>query len=202
MTETPNPTHRSDLIRRLFAVTVSVGFAAALAGSKWVNEQRLPAPGELDQLLCLVAGLIFIIGSWEGYHKHIDKTDKVIWIFFTDVAIVFAYLLVLLLSAATQLFLWMVAAVFGLYCFWDLLVVAFCRDPGAKRRFGLTALWCIAFLYLSYLAGTVPGEPIWAAYSVTLAGIVYRVQAMRTTRRTLFAIIAAWLPHLISLFAR
>lgn len=67
--------HRSDFIRRVFAIVVSVGFAGAVANSDWVRERHLPEVEELGPLFCLLSGLILVIGSWEGYHKHADKTD-------------------------------------------------------------------------------------------------------------------------------
>ena len=40
---------RADLIRRLFAVAISVGFAATLARMTWVQNGTLPNPAELNQ---------------------------------------------------------------------------------------------------------------------------------------------------------
>ena len=37
---------RADLVRRLFAVAISIGFAATLARMQWVQNGRLPEPEE------------------------------------------------------------------------------------------------------------------------------------------------------------
>ena len=192
--------HRSDLIKRLFAVVVSVGFAGALASSSWVKGQRLPAPGDIVHLLVLVSGLMLIVGSWEGFHKHADKTNRSVLLFATDIGLVFTYLVVLLLAAEPRVFLWMVAVVFGLYALWNALVVAIFKEPAAQHGFAVASLWCIGFLYLSFVWGRVPGQPLAAAFSVAVAAIVFRLPRFRTVRWTLAAIGLACLPHILPLY--
>lgn len=185
----PNLSHRSDFVRRVFAIAISVGFASAIAASKWVEEHRLPKDSEWSPLLCLLAGLILMVGSWEGYHRHFSKTDEKITIFFTDVTLLFTYLLILLLSPAPILFLWLVAIVFALYAAWDLQVLLYYREKDSWKRFLITVLWTLGFAFLTHFWHEKPGNPNWVAYSVGAAGIMFRVRALRTVPWTVCAII-------------
>ena len=58
---------RADLIRRLFAVAISVGFAATLARMTWVQNGTLPNPAELNQTLILGTALLAAILGWDGH---------------------------------------------------------------------------------------------------------------------------------------
>jgi len=197
----PASDHRSDFIRRLFAIAVSVGFAGALANAAWVEAGRLPAADELPRLACLIAGMILVIGSWESYHRHIEKTDRSILVFYLDVVIVFSYLLMLLLSLSPNVFLWLVGIIFGLYVVWDILVLVRFGETVSHRRALISALWCACFLLLSFLNATVARPEYWAAFSVLLAAICFRWRWFRTVPRTGFAVIVAWLPHVSPLIA-
>jgi hypothetical protein len=114
--------HRSDFVLRFFAVAVGVGFAGALARTDAVHDHRIPSMGEWGQIACLLAGLVLIIGSWEGYQKHRDKTDQSISVFIVDTTIVFVYLVTLLFAANATIFLALVAFVFALYGIWDIVL--------------------------------------------------------------------------------
>lgn len=190
----PDSDHRSDFIRRLFAIAVSVGFAGALANAGWVEAGRLPIQSELPQLACLVAGLVLVIGSWESYHRHIHKTDRSILVFYLDVAIVFAYLLMLLLSLSSGVFLWLVGLIFGLFVVWDFLVLVLFKEVPSRRRALISTLWCACFLVLSKMNAQIAVGEIWAAFSVLVAAICFRWQWFRTVPRTGLAIGTAWLP--------
>lgn len=87
---TPIAIDRSDLIKRLFAVSLSVGFATQIAKMSWLTEGRLPVSGELPDLFLLIVSLFIIVLSWDGYLAAIQKfppTD--IYRFLLDVGIVF-----------------------------------------------------------------------------------------------------------------
>ena len=63
----PRAEARADLIRRLFAVAISVGFAATLARMTWVQNGTLPNPAELNQTLILGTALLAAILGWDGH---------------------------------------------------------------------------------------------------------------------------------------
>src|SRR5262245_61450433 len=56
---------RADLVRRMFAVAISVGFAATLAKMSWVQNGALPGPAELNQTLILGTALLAAVLGWE-----------------------------------------------------------------------------------------------------------------------------------------
>ena len=58
---------RADLIRRLFAVAISVGFAATLARMTWVQNGTLPNAAELNQTLILATALLAAVLGWDGH---------------------------------------------------------------------------------------------------------------------------------------
>jgi hypothetical protein len=63
---------RDDFIRRLFAVAISVGFAATLIKMKWVENGSWPAYHEWEQLAILATGLVATVLSWDGYLASIE----------------------------------------------------------------------------------------------------------------------------------
>jgi hypothetical protein len=65
--------NRADFIRRLFAVTVSVGFANQLIRMTWVTDSQFPQKDELPHIIFLVLGLLLVIQSWEGYFVTINN---------------------------------------------------------------------------------------------------------------------------------
>lgn len=169
---------------------VSVGFAGALAHTDWINQHRLPNDAELPVIWCLLAGLVLIIGSWDGYHRHIRKTDEFLPVFIVDIAIVFVYLLLLLLAPNTQLYLWLVAIVFLLYAVWDLMVLWRFQEP-RRVKLLMSLIWAAVFIALSNLASIQP-LPVHAAAAVLIASLTFRTKALRTVRFTvLFAALAA-----------
>src|SRR5262245_3075757 len=49
---------RADLVRRIFGVAISIGFAATLSRMQWVQNGRLPEPDEFNQTLALLTALL------------------------------------------------------------------------------------------------------------------------------------------------
>jgi hypothetical protein len=58
---------RDDLIRRLFAVAISVGAATTLAKMEWVQLGRWPCLPEWQQLWIIIAAMTATVLSWDGY---------------------------------------------------------------------------------------------------------------------------------------
>jgi hypothetical protein len=67
---------RADLIKRLFAVAISVGAATTLYNMGWVRDGRLPCIAEYQQLLILVAAMTATVLSWDGYLWAIAQRPK------------------------------------------------------------------------------------------------------------------------------
>jgi len=92
---------RSDFIRRLFAVIVSVGFANEI-----IRVLQRTTSVEIPHILLLLAGLLMIIESWDGYfsaleNRPLEQKPR----FYLDTIIVFAYLVLLTVSNTTAGFL-------------------------------------------------------------------------------------------------
>lgn len=197
----PSQTHRSDFVRRIFAIIVSVGFAGAIAASPWVANERLPQRSEIGPLLCLLSGLILVISSWEGYHRHSEKTDDRLSIFVTDLILLFVYLPLLLLSDAPNLLLWLVAIVFGLYAVWDFQVFLYYKPVRGRTQFFISSLWCAGFIAMTNVWHSTPGAPLWAAYTVSTAAILFRIPKLRTIPRTVAAIVISCGPYIAFVIA-
>jgi hypothetical protein len=115
---------RDDLIRRLFAVAISVGAAATLAQMKWVDVGRWPCMAEWQQLFILVAALTATVLSWDGYLFSIaDRPLRHFWRFAIDILLVFIYMFLLMTSKLLIWWLFIHALIYTLYAIWDLLTV-------------------------------------------------------------------------------
>jgi hypothetical protein len=115
---------RDDFIRRLFAVAVSVGFAATLIKMKWVENGTFPAEQEWEQLAILATGLIATVLSWDGYLASIaDKPLNGYGRFVIDILLVFIYMFFLISSQRANFWLPILAIIFGLYVIWDMFTV-------------------------------------------------------------------------------
>src|ERR1700704_5979680 len=115
---------RADLIRRLFAVAISVGFAATLARMTWVQNGTLPNAAELNQTLILATALLAAVLGWDGHL--LAMTDKPLfgfWRFLVNLALVFIYMFLLMASAHPECMLWTLAVIFALYVAWDILTM-------------------------------------------------------------------------------
>jgi hypothetical protein len=132
--ENPNPHYperkatkpaenRADFIRRLFAVTVSVGFANQLIAMHWVQDRKWPPEAtEIPHIIFLLLGLWLVIQSWEGYFSALQSRPLERPLrFYVDVAIVLAYLVLLTASTAAAPFLTFICFIFVLYLLWDFL---------------------------------------------------------------------------------
>jgi hypothetical protein len=169
---------RADLIRRLFAVAISVGFAATLARMTWVQNGALPDPAELNQTLILGTALLAAILGWDG--PLLAMTDKPLFgfcRFLINLALVFIYMFLLMASAHPECLLWTLSVIFALYVLWDVLAMReqiASYDPALAGVQHATAgqIWNI---YAGGFAGRpqIPHGPAvtlaWAGYFVVLA---------------------------------
>jgi hypothetical protein len=116
---------RDDLIRRLFAVAISVGAAATLAQMKWVEHGRWPCMEEWQQILILSAAMTATVLSWDGYLVSIkERPLRKFWRFAIDILLVFVYMFLLMTSRLLVWWLFIHALIFVLYAVWDFLTVS------------------------------------------------------------------------------
>ncbi|MPZ39106.1 MAG: hypothetical protein GEU95_13810 [Rhizobiales bacterium] len=115
---------RDDLIRRLFAVAISVGAATTIAQMNWVQSGRWPCMAEWQQQLILVAAMTATVLSWDGYLFSIaDRPLRIFWRFAIDILLVFIYMVLLMTSKLLVWWLFIHALIFTLYAIWDFLTV-------------------------------------------------------------------------------
>jgi hypothetical protein len=115
---------RADLIKRLFAVAISVGAATTLYQMHWVQEGRAPCIAEYQQLFVLVAALTATVLSWDGYLWSIAQRPlHSFWRFAIDILLVFIYLLLLMTSKLLTWWLFIHALIYALYALWDFLSI-------------------------------------------------------------------------------
>lgn len=121
---------RADFIKRLFAVAVSVGFAATFVDMDWVKSGSLPNRPEWEQMAILFTGLVATVLSWDGYLLSISNKPLTDYPrFWIDIFLVFIYMFFLISSKQPGFWLPILAVVFGLYVLWDFLTVRV--HPGA-----------------------------------------------------------------------
>lgn len=112
--------NRADFVKRIFAVAVSVGFASQLVQQPWIREGLLPSWAELANFTMLCLGLFLVVQSWEGYLKAIQsKPLYKIPRFYIDIALVFMYLSLLVISTNRTAFLFIVSLIFFMHVLWD-----------------------------------------------------------------------------------
>lgn len=167
---------RADLIRRLFAVAISVGFAATLARMSWVQNGALPGPAELNQTLILGTALLAAILGWDG--PLLAMTEKPLFgfcRFLVNLALVFIYMFLLMSSAHPECLLWTLTVIFALYVLWDVLAIGeqiASYDPALADVPHARQIWNV---YAGGFAGRAPIPPgpaitlAWAGYFVLLA---------------------------------
>jgi hypothetical protein len=123
--EAAQASDRADLIKRLFAVAISVGAATTLYQMSWVRVGRPPCIAEYQQLLILVAAMTATVLSWDGYLWSIAQRPlRSFWRFAIDILLVFIYLFLLMTSQLVTWWLFIHALIYTLYALWDFLTIA------------------------------------------------------------------------------
>lgn len=126
---------RADLIRRLFAVAISVGAAATIAQMGWVHAGQWPCLAEWQQLFILSAAMTATVLSWDGYLFSIaDRPLKSFWRFAIDILLVFIYMVLLMTSKLLVWWLFIHAFIYALYVIWDLLTVYDWKEKYYTKR--------------------------------------------------------------------
>jgi hypothetical protein len=172
----PLATDRADLIRRLFAVSLSVGFASQVAKMSWLIDGKLPTGGDIQDIVLLIISGIVVVLSWDGYLGAIrDFPLQDASRFYLDVVIVFLYLVLLECSHINNIWFWISAidAIFVLYIIWDLLTKL--NHPNYVGLLPTTA-WCAYFITISFIAFFGKYTHLRSMLYLMLLGIiVYRI---------------------------
>jgi prefoldin subunit 5 len=142
-TEKKVPAARKDLIRRLVAVAISVGFASQIVLMNvfewWTQGAHLGDP-QAAQLARLITGMLVILLGWDWYDRDVeDKPLTRIARFILDAVIVITQLLLLLSSGDSHLWSRLLVAVFALYVVWDILAIV--DHPSAFARPSPRSAW-------------------------------------------------------------
>lgn len=116
---------RSDLIKRLFAVAISVGFASSIARLSWVEQAELPpASFWYGQGLVLFTAMFTTLLSWDGYFLSIKSKPLYSALrFYIDIVLVFMYMIMLMTSKIQHLWMYILCLIFLLYVAWDILTI-------------------------------------------------------------------------------
>jgi hypothetical protein len=163
---------RKDLMRRWFAVAISVGFATTLVHMDWLNAGRVPNYDEWQQLARLAVALTAVILSWEGYFFSIEAKPLTSSSRFTiDFILVLLYTVLLYTSKIPTFWLYIHAISFFFYVIWDLLSIHEYRGTyvyGTQEQ-ASPATWKI------YLHGTTGKEGYYRGPVITLSWGLYFV---------------------------
>lgn len=204
--------HRSDFIKRLFSVAVSVGFASQLSKQTWLLSGDWPDIKAVKEFVLLSTSIIAVVVSWDGYFVAITQrplSDK--GRYYVDILIVLLYIFLIIASGMQSIWHMTLCAIFLLYVIWDVLravsppssdaVPTSSYDP-RQNWFGPWTPRSLPFLCyfggLAWLASSEPSHPfrftVMAASGVVLfryKGLVkYRDYAYPTA---LFILVIAYL---------
>jgi hypothetical protein len=113
---------RKDLVKRLFPVAISVGLAGPLVQMPWLVDGSIPTWQEAEQLARIFLSLLFVLMSWDWFDKDVENSPPTtLGRFLNDVAIVLAYMLLLILARSETTWTMDLVLIFVLYIFWDVL---------------------------------------------------------------------------------
>jgi hypothetical protein len=197
----PTAQAREDFIKRLFAVTLSVGIANQLSRvvgdpTALVNHHIVwhPIFEKWRELLLLFISLTIVVSSWEGYLGAVLRSPlEDLGRFSVDILVVFTYLLMTLATEDADAWFVIHVIVFGEYLVWDLLRMRLASFKPRARLYEssllITLIWMIYFiiilyikLYFTYFDGDVGFVAISA--SVLLGVFLYRSDKIYRERWT------------------
>lgn len=194
--------YRLDLVRRLFAVAISLGVGAAIVRAGWITQGRLPHGQEIEQIAIVLLALFVTVLSWDGYLMSVDKKPLNDWPRFAiDVFLVFTYMFLLVTSNNSNFWLPIVCIMYALYVLWDALSVRqfptfFDASPEAQKRARIltvarvyilaigngngidrgpliTLVWAIYFFALLAIKWRFPSFNVFAAISAATVGMIF-----------------------------
>jgi hypothetical protein len=172
--------YRLDLVRRLFAVAISLGIGAAIVRAEWITQGRLPQGQEVEQIAIVLLALFATVLSWDGYLMSVRKKPLHDWPRFAiDVFLVFTYMFLIVTSNKSSFWLPIVCIMYTLYVIWDTLSVLqfpmlFDTSANTESRSNVRTLARVYFLAIGNGSGIDRGPLIslvWAAYFFALLAI-------------------------------
>lgn len=119
---------RGDLMRRLFAVAISVGVAKTISELAWIKIGSCPNLYDIQQLSILVVALTVTVLSWDGYLWAIfrrpllsDQFHGVISLirFTIDIYLVLIYMILMITIGRLTWWLPIIFVVYVFYIVWD-----------------------------------------------------------------------------------
>lgn len=189
---------RNDIVRRLFAVAVSVGFAARLGLMPWVQDGTYPSADEWRQIAALITALIATLLSWDGYllsirNKPLNRFAR----FAIDVILIFIYMFLLIASRHLAILLWTLVVIFSLYVIWDILTVRsfpkqYDKSLNNATRASFREVVDVYFNGALGKPGVSRGPVItvtWAIYFAALAILIYKMASSNAYVTCLFAFV-------------
>lgn len=209
---------RSDFVRRLFAVAVSVGFAGHITTFRWIAEFSTPSP---ESALLFIA-MTFVVASWDGYLRSLQSDPLTDFPrFVLDILIVFEYLFLMTLVENIHLFMRVICGIFITYVAWDYAKLLHYKQKYTVRSWldglrqmvsrmftsdktlmgsSITLWWMFYFLILYWVSETTSLVGFSACcFALFYGAICYRVDKTRRLHlswRLLFLI----LPLMINMF--
>jgi hypothetical protein len=174
---------RLDLIKRLFAVAISIGVGASLVRAKWVQDATIPSGKQVEQIFIVLLALSATVLSWDGYLASVHRKPlRDFPRFAIDVGLVFIYMFLLVTSDKSWFWLPIICVIYVLYVCWDALsVVQFPAsfDARFEQEGGSRLVTVIRVYHLAMVdrAGIDRGPLIslmWACYFFAMWALIWR----------------------------
>jgi hypothetical protein len=193
---------RHDLIRRMFPVALSVGFAARLVDMPWVKGGQAFDYAQGEELARLLTAIFIVVSGWEWYHRDVRRRPlETPWRFIIDVMVVITTIVFLFSAKNQTIWLASLLVIFLLYILWDALsiydypadydvgrpvhpgriIAVYWRGfwNGPRRGPTTTAVW---FLYFAAIAaaswlhfGGAPHQMFIACFFLFLGAVLLRL---------------------------
>jgi hypothetical protein len=192
---------RLDLVRRLFAVAISIGLGSTIVSADWVRKGIWPAAQDVQQIFIVLLALFATVLSWDGYLSSVRKKPLNDWPrFVIDVLLVFIYMFLIITSNKPWFWLPIICLMYSLYVIWDALsvwqypatfdnkfeeekhrrsvalvrvyVFAICNRPGIDRGPLISLMWAGYFFALLIIIWRFfPSFHVLAAVGFAAAGL-------------------------------
>jgi hypothetical protein len=168
---------RLDLVKRLFAVAISIGIGNRLVNADWITNGHLPDRAEFEHLATLLLALYATVLSWDGYLSSVQKKplNGSRFRFTIDVFLVIIYLILIITSDKTWFWLPILCVIFALYVVWDAASVweypaSFDGDhqAGSSRMLTVLRVYGLAILDRPRIDRGPLISAVWAGYFVAL----------------------------------
>lgn len=194
--------YRLDLVRRLFAIAISIGIGAAVVNANWVKQGIPPAGQEIEQIAIVLLALLATVLSWDGYLMSVRKKPLHDWPRFAiDVFLVFTYMFLIVTSNKSWFWLPIICLMYALYVLWDALSVlqfptVFDKSSEAAQRARIVTLSRVYFRAITNEKDIDRGPLIscmWTLYFFALLGVTWTYPQFGVIPAVLFAACGMWM---------